>query len=51
MPAKSADDAVSDEEAPPDAAVQAKSADDAMAAVYANVCLRALLWFCPGWIA
>ena len=26
-------------------------ADDAMAAVYANVCLRALLWFFPGWIA
>lgn len=26
-------------------------ADDAMAAVYANFCLRALLWFFPGWIA
>jgi phosphatidylglycerophosphatase A len=26
-------------------------ADDAMAAIYANVCLRALLWLAPGWIA
>jgi phosphatidylglycerophosphatase A len=26
-------------------------ADDAMAAVYANLCLRALLWLAPGWIA
>jgi phosphatidylglycerophosphatase A len=26
-------------------------ADDAMAAVYANVCLRALMWLAPGWIA
>ena len=26
-------------------------ADDAMAAVYANLSLRALLWFFPGWIA
>jgi phosphatidylglycerophosphatase A len=26
-------------------------ADDAMAALYANVCLRLLLWLTPGWIA
>ena len=26
-------------------------ADDAMAAVYANVCLRALMWLAPDWIA
>ncbi len=26
-------------------------ADDAMAAVYANVALRMALWFAPGWIA
>ena len=26
-------------------------ADDAMAAVYANVCLRGLLWLFPGWVA
>lgn len=26
-------------------------ADDAMAAVYANVCLRVLLWLAPGWLA
>ena len=26
-------------------------ADDAMAAVYANLCLRALLWLFPAWIA
>ena len=26
-------------------------ADDAMAAVYANVCLRTLMWVAPGWIA
>jgi phosphatidylglycerophosphatase A len=26
-------------------------ADDAMAAIYANVCLRALMWLAPGWIA
>jgi phosphatidylglycerophosphatase A len=26
-------------------------ADDAMAAVYANVCLRTLMWLAPGWIA
>jgi phosphatidylglycerophosphatase A len=26
-------------------------ADDAMAAVYANLCLRGLLWAFPGWIA
>jgi phosphatidylglycerophosphatase A len=26
-------------------------ADDAMAAVYANVALRILLWLAPGWIA
>ena len=25
-------------------------ADDAMAAVYANLSLRALLWLLPGWI-
>jgi phosphatidylglycerophosphatase A len=25
--------------------------DDAMAAVYANVSLRALIWFCPRWLA
>lgn len=25
-------------------------ADDAMAAIYANVCLRALMWLLPGWI-
>ena len=26
-------------------------ADDAMAAIYANVCLRALIWLAPGWVA
>jgi phosphatidylglycerophosphatase A len=26
-------------------------ADDAMAAIYANVCLRGLMWLVPGWIA
>ena len=26
-------------------------ADDAMAAIYANVCLRALMWLAPGWVA
>jgi phosphatidylglycerophosphatase A len=26
-------------------------ADDAMAAVYANVCLRVMLWLAPGWFA
>lgn len=26
-------------------------ADDAMAAVYANICLRLLIWLLPGWIA
>ena len=26
-------------------------ADDAMAAIYANLCLRALIWAAPGWIA
>lgn len=26
-------------------------ADDAMAAIYANVCLRGLLWLAPDWIA
>ena len=26
-------------------------ADDAMAGVYANLCLRGLLWLMPGWIA
>ena len=26
-------------------------ADDAMAAIYANLCLRGLLWLLPGWIA
>ena len=26
-------------------------ADDAMAAVYANIVLRCLLWLLPGWIA
>ena len=26
-------------------------ADDAMAAVYANVSLRILLWLLPGWVA
>jgi phosphatidylglycerophosphatase A len=25
-------------------------ADDAMAAVYANLCLRLLMWFLPAWI-
>ena len=25
-------------------------ADDAMAAVYANICLRLLMWLLPAWI-
>lgn len=26
-------------------------ADDAMAAIYANLCLRLVLWWMPGWVA